>query len=227
MKKIRHSIPDVERYERQGFPEAVYCPGKTVEQITKIAAALSKRAGAKDLPPVLCTRADRKVYLKLKKRFPSAEYNAAARMIIIGSKARNARKSAGYVCVVTAGTSDIPAAEEAAATCEALGARVERVYDAGVAGVHRLFRYAGKITGASCVVVAAGMEGALPSIVGGIAPCPVIGLPTSVGYGANFGGVSALLTMLNSCAANVCTVNIDDGYGAGVIAYLIAKTKYE
>ena len=208
------------RYQRQGFPEAVYGPGKTNEQIISIAKELAKGEG-----PVIVTRIDKAVFKVLKKHFPKAFYSDAARLAVLKANvsAKAAAVGKNYLCVVTAGTTDIPAAEEAAITAEALGNRVERVYDVGVAGVHRLLKYGTLLQGTSCVVVCAGMEGALASVVGGLVGCPVIGVPTSVGYGVSFGGVSALLSMLNSCAANVCTVNIDDGFGAGVIASLINK----
>lgn len=206
------------RYKRQGFPEAVYGPGKSVEQMISISKKLAMGKG-----PVIVTRIDKKTFKALKKHFPRAFYSEAAGLAVlktdISLKALAAAKK--YICVVTAGTTDIAASEEAAITSEVLGNRVERVYDVGVAGVHRLLKYDKLLQGASCVVVCAGMEGALASVVGGLVACPVIGVPTSVGYGVAFGGVSALLSMLNSCAANVCTVNIDDGFGAGVIASLI------
>jgi len=207
---------DIERFKRQGFPEAVYCPGKTIQQILKITEKLYKTDA-----PVILTRADKNIYKNIKKKFKKAKYYPQARLIVIKEKKPASGKN--YVAVVTAGTSDVPVAEECAITCETLGTKVVRIYDVGVAGVHRLFRYQKELTGADCVVVVAGMEGALPSIVGGLVSCPVIGVPTSIGYGSNFNGISALLTMLNSCSANVCCVNIDDGFGAGVIAHLIAN----
>ncbi len=210
--------PDLERYKRQGFPEAVYCPGKTIQQILSITKKLYKTG-----EPVLLTRADKKVYNKIKKEFKKAKYYPSAKLVVIKRKKEKTLSSSKYVAVVTAGTSDVPVAEECAITCETLGTRVVRIYDVGVAGVHRLFKYQKELKKASCVVVVAGMEGALPSIVGGLVSCPVIGVPTSIGYGANLGGISALLTMLNSCCANVCCVNIDDGFGAGVTAHLIVK----
>lgn len=205
------------RYERQGFPEAIYAPGKTAAQIIAIARELVKGAG-----PVIVTRLDAKTFAAVRKRFPKARYNAPGRIAVIKELAHGG-KPAGkpYICVVTAGTTDISVAEEAAVTAESLGTPVVRIFDVGVAGVHRLLRHGDVLLGASCIVVCAGMEGALASVVGGMARCPVIGVPTSVGYGASFGGVSALLSMLNSCAANVSAVNIDDGFGAGVIASLI------
>jgi len=209
-----------DRYHRQGFPEAVYGPGKTTGQIILIARELARGAG-----PVLVTRITEKIFKKIRTHFPGARFNKAAGLAVL--KYNKALKPGGaggsYVCVVTAGTTDVPVSEEAAVTAEALGNRVVRIYDVGVAGVHRLLNHGSELKGASCIIVCAGMEGALASVVGGLAGCPVIGVPTSVGYGVSFGGVSALLSMLNSCAANVCTVNIDDGFGAGVIASLINK----
>ncbi|MDI6642416.1 MAG: nickel pincer cofactor biosynthesis protein LarB, partial [Elusimicrobiota bacterium] len=179
--------------------------------------------------PIIATRASPSVYRAVKKKIPTAKYYPKARIIAIDYKKSHASMPAyshtHYICVVTAGTTDIPVAEECAVTCELLGTKVERIYDVGVSGVHRLSKYRDKIQKANCLVVCAGMEGALPSIVGGLVSCPVVGVPTSVGYGMNFSGISALLTMLNSCAPNVCVVNIDDGFGAGVIAHLIAKQK--
>ena len=208
------------RYRRQGFPEAVYGPGKSPKQIIEISKQLSAGAG-----PVLVTRVDEKTFRVLKKSFPKAFYSKAARLAVIkrGQTLKDKNDCRGFICVVTAGTTDIAAAEEAAITAEVLGNRVERIYDVGVAGVHRLLKHESTLLSAACVVVCAGMEGALASVVGGLVKCPVIGVPTSVGYGVSFGGVSALMSMLNSCAANVCTVNIDDGFGAGVIAGLINK----
>lgn len=211
----RHHCAESDRFERQGFPEAVYAPGKTSAQISAICGKLLCGAG-----PVMVTRAEAKVFLAVKKVFRAARYYPGARIITLREK-RLKRKSNNYICAVTAGTTDIAVAEEAAVTAEILGNRVERIYDVGVSGVHRLFLRGELLRGASAAIVCAGMEGALASVVGGLVRCPVIGVPTSVGYGVAFGGVSALLTMLNSCAANVSVVNIDDGFGAGVIAALI------
>jgi len=215
---MRHCFPEPDRHKRQGFPEAIYSPGKTIEQILTMAEKLSEGSG-----PVIATRAGEKVFRVLKKRFPGSLYFKTARIILVKRRAGRLPEPAGasYICVVTAGTSDIPVAEEAAVTAEILGNRVKRVFDVGVAGVHRLLQHQDLLNGASCAVVCAGMEGALASVVGGLVPCPVIGVPTSVGYGASFQGLSALLAMLNSCAANVSVVNIDDGFGAGIIASLI------
>jgi len=203
------------------MPEGIYCPGKTILEIISIARRLRS---ADEKAPVILTRADDKIYRAVKKIFKKAIYNKTGGLITIPSLVPTAFSSSEkYICVITAGTTDISVAEEAAATAEALGVRVRRFYDVGVAGIHRIMERRTDIENAVCSVVCAGMEGALPSVVGGLARSPVIGVPTSVGYGANFGGVSALLTMLSSCAPNVCVVNIDDGFGAGIIASLISR----
>jgi len=168
---------------------------------------------------VLGTRATKEAYEEVKKICPEAEYNELARTIVI--KKREVKSKDGYIAVVTAGTSDIPVSEEAAVTAELFGNKVERIYDVGVAGIHRLFDKLELIRGARVVVVAAGMEGALASVVGGLVDKPVIAVPTSIGYGANFQGLSALLSMLNSCASGVSVVNIDNGFGAGYLASMI------
>ncbi|MFH1259329.1 MAG: nickel pincer cofactor biosynthesis protein LarB [Elusimicrobiota bacterium] len=219
MTKNKFACVDTGRLQRQGFPEAVYCPGKTIGQIIKIVEELFS---ANRL--VLATRADKKVYLRLKKIFPQAQYSQAARLIVIkGKKFVLKKTSSRYILVITAGTADIPVGEEAALTAEVLGNKVSRLYDVGVAGIHRLFRHQEILQKAAVVVVCAGMEGALASVVGGLVSVPVVAVPTSVGYGAAFQGVSALLTMLNSCASNVSVVNIDNGFGAGIIANLINR----
>ncbi len=221
-KQPSHFCPEPGRYERQGFPEAIYSPGKTKEQIVSIAAQLLKGNG-----PVIATRADEKVFKALKKRFPASRYYKTARIThILQRPVRppRARSSGRFLCVITAGTTDSAVAEEAAVVAELLGCAVERIYDVGVAGVHRLLSHQDILLKAQCVIVCAGMEGALASVVGGIVRCPVIGVPTSVGYGVSFQGVAPLLTMLNSCAANVCAVNIDDGFGAGIIGNLIVNS---
>ncbi|OGS22509.1 MAG: hypothetical protein A2314_08410 [Elusimicrobia bacterium RIFOXYB2_FULL_50_12] len=217
---MKHFDPEPYRYKRQGFPEAIYCPGKTSTQIVAIAGELLSGDG-----PVMATRADSKVYSALKKKFPHSVHYPAARIVHVKKRAGKIMIAHPdrFICVLTAGTTDIPVAEEAAVTASILGNRVERVYDAGVAGVHRLIGRRELIRAATCVIACAGMEGALASVAGGLANCPVIGVPTSVGYGTAFGGITPLLTMLNSCAANVSVVNIDDGFGAGIIAGLINK----
>ena len=214
--------PDIKRNKRQGFPEAIYSPGKTVEQIIHIAGKLLQ-SGA----PIIVTRAEPYVFKKLKKKFKNCEYNKLGRIIILrpGHKknARISKPAGSLISIVTAGTSDIPIAEEAAVTCEILGSRVERIYDIGIAGIHRVENNIDRLKKSSCIIVCAGMEGALPGIIGGLVSVPVIGVPTSVGYGSSFNGLTPLLSILSSCVANVCSVNIDDGYGAGVIAHLINK----
>ncbi len=207
---------DHHRYLHKGFPEVIYCPGKTREQILEIALRLAGSGGT-----VLATRAEPPVYNILLKEFPDAEYYQEARAIVIKGKYKLEPK--GCVGVVCAGTADVPVAEEAALTAELMGCRVSRFYDVGVAGIHRLLHCWDQLNQARVLVVVAGMEGALASVVGGMAVCPVIAVPTSVGYGANFAGLAPLLTMLNSCAAGVSVVNIDNGFGAGYAAALINR----
>jgi NCAIR mutase (PurE)-related protein len=202
---------DQHRNIRTGSPETIYCEGKTPEQTALIVEKMRESNSG-----VLCTRASCEVYAKVKEAAPEAVYRPAARMIVIGGT--EAPPSAKTIAVITAGTSDIPVAEEAAVTAEFMGNRVDRVYDVGVAGIHRLFARLPRIRAANVVVAVAGMEGALASVVGGLVDKPVIAVPTSVGYGASFGGLSALLTMLNSCSAGVAVVNIDNGFGAGYLA---------
>ncbi len=203
------------RIRRQGIPEAIYCPGKKLTQIVGIFRSLSKGPG-----PVLATRVTPEVGQTLVKEFKKARYYADARMVVLAPQKKKTTRS---VLVLSAGTADMSVAEEAAITAEALGTPVGRLYDVGVAGIHRLLRYRRRLQRASVVIVCAGMEGALPSVVGGLVSCPVIAVPTSVGYGAHLQGISALLGMLNSCAPNVTVVNIDDGFGAGVVSSLIAR----
>ena len=207
---------DSHRELRQGFPEVVYCAGKTTEQVVAIIGNLAEKADHN----ILATRACREVYEALAAAVPGCEYHAIARMTIIR---RGSQEGRGLIAVVSAGTSDMPVAEEAALTAEAMGSRVERIYDAGVAGIHRLLTYRETLTAARVLVVVAGMEGALPSVVAGLVDKPVIAVPTSVGYGASFGGLAALLAMLNSCASGLSVVNIDNGFGAGYQAALINK----
>jgi len=207
---------DHHRTLRSGAAEVIYCPGKTAKQVVAIAAKLIEAGG-----DVLATRADRPVFNALKRRWKRAEYHEPARIVTVLRPKRP--KPIGNVLVVCAGTSDIPVAEEARVTAEVLGSRVSAIYDAGVAGIHRLLANAKEIQAANAIVVVAGMEGALASVVGGLAAAPVIAVPTSVGYGASFGGIAPLLTMLNSCAAGVSVVNIDNGFGAGYIASVINR----
>jgi NCAIR mutase (PurE)-related protein len=204
-----------DRIRRQGFPEAIFCPGKTEPQILKIFASLLKGPG-----PVLATRVAPSVAKNITRAFPNAVYHETARLVVAKPLPRRKGRS---VCVLSAGTADLRAAEEAAVTAESLGRSVKRIYDVGVAAIDRLMAHRKVISKAAVIVVCAGMEGALASVVGGLAACPVIAVPTSIGYGTHMKGVAALLTMMNSCAANVSVVNIDNGFGAGVIASLITK----
>lgn len=207
---------DTHRSLRVGFPEVVYCEGKTDEQV---AAIMRRLADSEE--NVLATRAGGSTYALVKEMVPEAEYHEAARMIVL--RRNHSVLYAGTIAVVSGGTSDIPVAEEAAITAEVMGNAVERIYDVGVAGLHRLLGTLEKLQAASVIIAVAGMEGALPSVVGGLVASPVIGVPTSVGYGANFQGLAPLLTMLNSCAAGVCVVNIGNGFGAGYLAALINR----
>lgn len=209
---------DMHRGIRQGVPEVIYGAGKTQEQILGIAETMLKN-GQKT---VLVTRISAEAAAYVRQGLPEGtrlEYNEAARTAVIGELPRPT--GAGKVVVATGGTSDIPVAEEAAVTAEVLGNEVIRLYDVGVSGLHRLLNHLDVIMSARCIVAVAGMEGALPSVIGGLADCPVIAVPTSIGYGASFGGVAALLSMLNSCASGVSVVNIDNGFGAGYQAALI------
>ena len=209
---------DHHREIRQGLPEVIYCPGKTTEQIIKIFSALASKGNN-----VLATRVEQKVFEALSetKQFPNLKYEKLAKAIVLEQKPIKPSKSA--IPVVTAGTADLPVAAEAKVTAEIMGQRTEMICDVGVAGLHRLLGQLEKLQNANVVIVIAGMEGALASVIGGLVNCPVIAVPTSIGYGANFGGISALLTMLNSCAAGVSVVNIDNGFSAGVNASLINR----
>jgi len=202
---------DGHRALRKGFPEVIYCEGKTPAQVVKIARSI---LGHND--NLLATRAGRETFRAVKRAFPRARYHEAARAITVTRQPRP--KRGGTVAVLCAGTTDIPVAEEAAVTAEIMGNRVKRFYDVGVAGLHRLLALNSELLDASVLVVVAGMEGALPSVVGGLVDRPVIAVPTSVGYGASFGGIAALLAMLNSCASGVTVVNINNGFGAGYAA---------
>lgn len=203
---------DLQREARCGFPEVVYCAGKTVGQSVQILDVLMDK-----YDNVIGTRADKAVYDTLISRHPAAQYDPLARMVY-QHKDKTVVNGDRLISVITAGTSDIPIAEEAALTAEIMGNRVERIYDVGVAGIHRLLARVDDIRQANVNIVVAGMEGALASVVGGLVDKPVIAVPTSIGYGANFHGLSALLAMLNSCAAGVSVVNIDNGFGAGRLA---------
>ncbi|GAA0181796.1 nickel pincer cofactor biosynthesis protein LarB [Clostridium sediminicola] len=205
---------DNHREIRVGYPEVIYCEGKTVDQVKKIVEfMLTKNTN------ILGTRASKEMYDAVKEVCPEAIYNKFSRTIVV--KKREIEKRDTYIAVITAGTSDLPVAEEAAVTAEILGNKVVTISDVGVAGIHRLFDKLEIIRGAKVVIVAAGMEGALASVLGGLVDKPVIAIPTSIGYGANFGGLSALLAMLNSCASGVSVVNIDNGFGAGYLASMI------
>jgi NCAIR mutase (PurE)-related protein len=208
---------DHHRALRCGFPEVIYCPGKKAEQIEGIAVEILKRSEI-----MLATRISPIAAQRLLVRFSDAEYNEAARTVSVDRSAK--RKKTGLVAVITAGTSDIPVAEEARITAGLMGAKVEAVYDVGVAGIHRLLHHLPVLKKARVHVVVAGMEGALASVVGGLVDRPVIAVPTSVGYGTSLGGITALLSMLNSCASNVSVVNIDNGFSAGTIAALINRS---
>ena len=204
---------DHHRGVRQGFPEVVLGLGKTPDQVAAISAQIVARKS-----PLLVTRADEAAWKAVEAAVPGATYHPVARCITLpGEIARGT----GTIVLCSAGTSDLPVAEEAAVTAELLGNTVDRIYDVGVAGIHRVLAQRDRLASARVVIVVAGMEGALPSVVAGMVGVPVIGVPTSIGYGASFGGVAALLGMLNSCANGVSVVNIDNGYGAGCIASMI------
>lgn len=205
---------DHHRELRKGLPEVVYCEGKQVEMIRPIAESLLER----NTGNILFTRASPEVFEEVRKACPGAVYRKEARLVEI---CREERDKVGRIVVVTGGTADIPVAEEACCVAELTGNKVERLYDVGVAGVHRLLSQTDIFHGANVVIVVAGMEGALASIVGGLVHCPVVAVPTSIGYGANLGGLAALLGMLNTCAMGVAVVNIDNGFGAGYFAGLI------
>ena len=206
---------DHHRSLRTGIPEVIYAPGKTADQILAITEKLHQKG-----VDVLVTRTDENIYRIIKEQFQSATFNADARIVrITGSMDKP--ENDGSVLVISAGTSDIPVAEEAAMTVETVGYQVTRIYDVGVAGIHRLLAHQQELSRADVIIVVAGMEGALASVVGGLVDVPVIAVPTSIGYGASFGGISALLSMLNSCVPGVTVVNIDNGFGAACAAVAI------
>ncbi len=205
---------DTSRVERTGFPEVVYCKNKTDEELVEISRELFQKNGF-----ALLTKADHRQYSVLEQQVRGASFHERSGVIVIGT----GMEKRGMVTVLSGGTSDVPVAEEAGVTAEVFGCNVQQIYDVGVAGIHRLFSYRGKISSSNAIVVVAGMEGALPSVVSGLFGIPVIGVPTSIGYGMNLGGITPLLTMLNSCAPGVSVVNIDNGFGAGYIASLINK----
>ena len=210
---------DHHRALRCGFPEVIFCQGKSPDQVAAIGSELLARGDV-----VLATRADAEHAAALAAVAPDAKWLETPRLVVVDR--RGEAPSEGSVVVASAGTADIPVAEEAAACAEVMGCRVERLYDVGVAGVHRVLAHTDKLRSARVVVAVAGMEGALPSLVAGLVEVPVIAVPTSVGYGANFGGVSALLTMLNSCAGGIGVVNIDNGFGAAVLAARINRPSW-
>ena len=226
IEKIRHlpfedlgfACIDHHRQVRRGFPEVIYCPGKTTEHIVKIFATLAQKGSN-----VLATRAEKSVFEALDNtsKFPQTRYDELARTIVLEQARSEPSKS--VLPIVTAGTADLPVAAEAKVTAEIMGQRAELICDVGVAGLHRLISKLPRLQDANVIIVVAGMEGALASVVGGLVSCPVIAVPTSIGYGASFGGISALLTMLNSCASGVTVVNIDNGFGAAVTATLINR----
>jgi len=207
---------DHHRALRLGLPEVIYAAGKTPAQVAEIFSRMAAAGGS-----VLATRADADAFAAVKKRVPDAVYHEQAR--IIGLRSGAVGEKVGPVAVVCAGTSDLPVAEEAATTAEYLGLEVSRIWDVGVAGLHRILAAREGLGTARVVIVCAGMEGALPSVVGGLVAAPVIAVPTSIGYGAAFGGIAALLGMLNSCSPNVCVVNIDNGFGAAYVAAMMVR----
>ncbi len=209
---------DHDRKERTGFPEVIFCEGKPDEFLIDIYIKMYEKEGQ-----VFGTRASLHQYEIVKEALPDVTYDKVSRILKATSPDKTLDKLVGNIAVVTAGTADIPVAEEAAQTAEYFGSYVNRVFDVGVSGIHRLLNNVDVLNTANCVVAVAGMEGALASVVGGLVKVPVIAVPTSVGYGANMGGISALLTMINSCANGISVVNIDNGYGAGYIATQINR----
>jgi len=210
---------DHHRRLRQGFPEVILCQGKTPAQVAGIASKIAKHS-----QPLLATRATEAHFKDVKKKVRNAHFHDSAR-VITANEPEKPESGRGLILVVTAGTSDIPVAEEAVVTARMLGNPVETLYDVGVAGIHRLFAQSDKLSKADIIIVVAGMEGALPSVVGGLVDVPVIAVPTSIGYGASFQGVTALLAMLNSCASGITVVNIDNGFGAAFAASLMNKKR--
>lgn len=215
-KDIGHTRIDTHRELRKGYPEVIYGAGKTIDQICDIVTAMIKRNSN-----IIITRVTKEVYKAVKKVNAGAVFHDLARIVSITKKKFDRPKT--YISVITAGTSDLPVAEEAAVTAELLGNRVERIFDVGVAGIHRIMDKLELVNSSKVVIVIAGMEGALSSVIGGLVDKPIIAVPTSVGYGANFGGISALLGMLTSCASGVSVVNIDNGFGAAYTASMINK----
>jgi len=207
---------DHERASRQGFPEVIFCMNKTPKQVGELAATIAKNGHS-----VLATRASKEQFAAVKKKLHAAIFHEDAHVILFSAKKKSPVLKKHFALIITAGTSDIPVAKEAALTIESFGHRADTLFDVGVAGIHRLLRKTDILTKASVIIVAAGMEGALPSVVGGLVNAPVIAVPTSIGYGAGVGGYAALLGMLNSCSSNVTVVNIDNGFGAGFVTSTI------
>ena len=215
-KNLGFARVDMDRLRRRGLAEVIFCQGKTPAQVAHISATLIEHG-----QNLLATRATPEQYEAVRKRYPRARYHAEARCITLDIAAHPRRT--GLVVVMSAGTTDIPVAEEAALVAERMGARVKRLYDVGVAGLHRLLPHVPDLRKARVLVVAAGMEGALPSVVGGLTDCPIVAVPTSIGYGASMKGATALLAMLNSCVPGIGVMNIDNGFGAGVLAAMINR----
>ncbi len=219
--ELSYAVLDHHRGLRKGFPEVVFCRGKSVKQVAELMLELSKRNEC-----AMATHADEESFEAVREAVPEARYYPEARIVVVDKreeKPAEPSEAEGYILVMSAGSSDIPVAEEAAVTAEILGSRVERLYDVGVAGLHRLLDRREKLFAAKVIVAVAGMEGALASVVGGLVASPVIAVPTSVGYGASFDGLAPLLTMLNSCAPGVAVVNVDNGFGAGYFAHSIMR----
>ncbi len=218
---IGYAKLDFHRSVRTGFPEVVFCQGKTCEQSVEIVKRLAARNST-----VLATRVPPEVAEEILSAVEGCTYHKLARIVVYKGPSESLtvpKDDPNYIMVLCAGTADVPVAEEAAITAEAMGSRVERAYDVGVAGLHRLLDQRERVTGANALIVVAGMEGALASVVGGMVSRPVVAVPTSVGYGASFGGLAALLAMLNSCAAGIVVTNIDNGFGAGYFAHLVNR----
>ncbi len=208
---------DHHRALRKGFPEAVYCEGKTPAQVVEIMSRLAARHS-----PVMASRASPETFDAVRAAIPAARYFETARLILVENQPRPSLNThEPYILVASAGTADVPVAEEAAVTAEILGSRVERLYDVGVAGLHRLLDARKKLESANVIIAVAGMDGVLPAVVAGLVECPVVAVPTSIGYGTGWGGAAAIMTMLNSCAPGVAVVNIDNGYGAGCFAHAV------
>ncbi len=214
---LNYARIDHQRALRKGFPEVVFCEGKTPAQVSEILARLAAQN-----PRVMATRAGGELYTAVRAAIPHARYFEAARIILVEREpGQPAAQDAPFILVVSAGTADIPIAEEAGVCAEILGSRVERVYDVGVAGLHRLLDQREKLENANVIIAVAGMDGVLPTVVAGLTAAPVIAVPTSIGYGTGLGGTAAVLTMLNSCAAGLAIVNIDNGFGAGYLAHQV------